>query len=166
MRSQQIFRLSLVAALVVQSTSCTQQQIDSAGFSGTLPVLAGAAGAVVGHQSGRTAEGALVGAGLGLLLQESIKSNYYQRQYAQQRAERAMRSSSFQKSYASKRSKTVKKVAVKVPADRSDPQTKEGYMIYDPDRRTFDSEKVYPSTTGSTGDVVKLGGTNAVIYGY
>jgi hypothetical protein len=160
--------ITLISVISPTFNSCSQGQMDQAALSGVLPLIGTAAGGIIGSQSGNTGQGALIGGAAGLLLQESIKSSYYQRQYAQERAWKAQKSTSFQKTYASKKSSTgAKKVAIRVPKDKSVPESQEGFMIYDPERRSFDNEKVYPSTSSSNnGDLVSLGGTKAVVYGY
>lgn len=151
----------------ILATSCSQQQMDNAAFSGMMPILGAAAGGIIGHQSGHGGQGALLGAAAGFLLQENFKASYFQRQEAERRARAAMANSQFRRTYNNCRaSNKASKVAVRVPADPSNPKTREGYMVYDPQNKSFDNEQVYVSQQKSQGDIINISGANAVIYNY
>lgn len=64
-KTQKILSSSLALVSLFAFSSCSNMDSAAKNDAGTGALLGGAAGAIIGHQSGRGLEGAALGAGLG-----------------------------------------------------------------------------------------------------
>lgn len=160
------YPLRLVCAVAcVGLVGCNSAQFQQV-VKSAAPLVGAGLGIVIGNQSGNKATGAIVGALIAKLAVDLIESSQRQREQAVSRGRYAYNNDAqFSRRFKeSKKAGNVKYVAVRVPKDESKPDSKAGFMLYDPDRGGLVNKTVYAAGSKSSGNTYEIDGKRAMIY--
>lgn len=155
---------ALACLLLVALPACNSAQMQQ--LAPALPAIGAAAGGIIGHQTKNAAAGAVIGGLFGYALQQAIESTARQREAAVSSARYAYnRDRSFKEKYTTaKKSGNVECMAVRVKKDPAKPESKDGFMLYDPSRGSLVDNKVYTGGSRASGTEAQIGGKRAMIY--
>jgi len=158
------FRLVSIVCMT-SLVGCNSAQVQQIARD-VAPLAGGVIGGVIGHQSGNKAVGVIAGAIIAKLAVDLIESSQRQREQAVSRGRYAYnQDAQFSRRFKeSKKAGKVKYVAVRVPKDESKPESKDGFMLYDPDRGGLVDKTVYAGRNKSTGTEAEIDGKRAMIY--